>query len=80
MTEIEPWAASLLNPRKPNGTNRDNFVQTNPAFAERKLFFISFKTATPRNGNKEIICQKSNSIFYIYIQYIQYIFTVSINL
>ena len=67
MTEIELKSAALLNPRKPNGTNRDNFVQTNPAFAERKLFFISFKTATPRNGNNEIICHKYIAgSYYIY--------------
>ena len=32
------WAevGSLLNPRKPNGTNRDNFVQTNPTLLAQK--------------------------------------------
>ena len=29
-------SASLLNPRKPNGTNRDNFVQTNPTLLAQK--------------------------------------------
>ena len=36
MTEIELKSGSLLNPRKPNGTNRDNFVQTNPALLAQK--------------------------------------------
>ena len=36
MTEIELKSGSLLNPRKPNGTNRDNFVQTNPTLLAQK--------------------------------------------